>query len=357
MSQTDAAKVVTMTGTGLTIRPALMPWMPKTPTLSFNAKDVKAAKAWQKKAVKAFEESLGPAVPSVPFKVKVLEKVQLDGYTRQKLLINTGPGIQALAWFCVPDGVSASRGKKLPAVIATPGHGVGAKDLVALDRNGNARPEGQGYQKDYALQAVRLGYPTIAVEPMGFGDRRDTAMIEGKSSESGCQAAFNVSLMLGYTLARIRVNDIQKSIDYLQGLSFVDADKIALMGISGGGQMTLWTTAVEPRIKAAVVSGYFNSFKHSVMAMHHCVCNFIPGVAQKLDMTDLAALIAPRPLLIEAGTKDDIFPIQATRDALVKIKKIYKTFGVPGNVEDDIFEADHQWSGKKVAAFLAKAFG
>jgi cephalosporin-C deacetylase-like acetyl esterase len=333
-----------------------MQWAPKTPSLSFDAKDLRGAKAWQKKARKAFEASLGPEVPSVPFKVKALEKVQCEGYTRQKLLINTGPGLQAVAWFCVPDGLSASRAGRRPAVVATPGHGNGAKDLVGMDRHGMPRKEGEGYQKDYALQAVRLGYPALSIEPLGFGDRRDDQMKAGKTSESGCQAAFNVSLMLGYTLARIRVNDIQKGIDFLQGVPFIDPEKIALIGISGGGQMTLWTTAVEPRIKAAVVSGYFNSFKHSVMAMHHCVCNFIPGVAQTLDMTDLGALIAPRPILVESGTLDDIFPIQATRDALAKLRKIYKVFGVPGNVEEDIFEGDHQWSGKKVEAFLEKAF-
>ncbi len=340
----------------LSIRPALMAWKPKVPKLAFDAKDAKSAKAWQKGARKAFEAALGPVIPSVKLKVKVLEKKQCDGYTRQKLTIATGPGIEALAWFCVPDGLSASRSEKRPAVIATPGHGIGAKDLVGMNALGQPRTEGLGYQKDYALQAVRLGYPTLAIEPMGFGDRRDTLMLEGKSGESGCQAAFNVSLMLGYTLARIRANDIQRGIDFLEGVGFVDAGKVALMGISGGGQMTLWTTAIEPRIKAAVVSGYFNTFQDSVMAMHHCVCNFIPGVAQSLEMTDLGALIAPRPLLIEGGTLDPIFPIKATRESIAKIKKIYKTFGMPENVEADVFEGEHQWSGKHVPAFLAKAF-
>jgi hypothetical protein len=341
---------------GLSIRPVLMAWTPKTPNVSFDATDPKGAKAWQKKARKAFEDALGPAVPAVKLKVKVLEEKQLDGYRRQKLTIATGPGMEALAWFCVPDGLSKSRSEKRPVVIATPGHGIGAKDLVAMNALGQPRTEGLGYQKDYALQAVRLGYPALAIEPLGFGDRRDTQMLQGKSSESGCQAAFNVSLMLGYTLARIRANDIQKGIDFLEGVGFVDSGKVALMGISGGGQMTLWTTAIEPRIKAAVVSGYFNTFRDSVMAMHHCVCNFIPGVAQNLEMTDLGALIAPRPLLIEGGTTDPIFPIDATLKSVAKIKKIYKTFGAAGNVEEDIFEGDHQWSGKKVEAFLKKAF-
>lgn len=126
------------------------------------------------------------------------------------------------------------------------------------------------------------------------------------------------------------------------------------MGISGGGQMTLWTAAVEPRFKVAIVSGYFNRFRSSVMAMAHCVCNFIPGLARDLEMEDVAAIGAPRPILIQNGTRDPIFPIAATRRAVARLREIYGVFDAADRVEVDIFNGDHQWSPRRVPAFLGK---
>ena len=344
----------------LGIRGPLLSWLPKKPPLSFELVDQKspdAIAAWQSKARKAFRECMGAFPETVPLEPDVLEHVHMDGYSRAMFTIATARGLRALCWFLIPDGVSPSRGGRLPAVIATPGHGIGAKDLIGLTDKGVNRQEGQGYQKDYALQAVRLGYPTLVIEPLGFGERRDHPMVTGKSSESGCQAAFAITTMLGSSLAAVRANDIMRGIDYLETLPQIDAKHVALMGISGGGQMTLWTTAIEPRIKAAVVSGYINTVRDSILGMHHCICNFIPGMAAKLDMPDLACLIAPRPLLLESGTTDPIFPIAATREAIKRIGKAYTALGVKDRFVTDIFEGDHQWSGAKVPTFLKRALG
>src|SRR5262249_41166132 len=149
----------------------------------------------------------------------VLEVKRLDGYTRTMLTLDTAPDVKALCWLCVPDGVT--RRSRVPAMIATPGHGIGAKDLVALDARGRARKEGDGYQKDYALQTVRLGSPPLAGEPLAFGERRDADHMTGKRggkpiSETGCHIAYALATMLGTTLVRLRMNDLQRALDYLQ---------------------------------------------------------------------------------------------------------------------------------------------
>ncbi|MEO8604154.1 MAG: acetylxylan esterase, partial [bacterium] len=66
----------------------------------------------------------------------------------------------------------------------------------------------------------------------------------------------------------------------------------------------------DPRISVTVLSGAFSSFRSSIMSTIHCDCNYIPGILQYAEMADIAALIAPRPLLIEAGTVDPIFPVE-----------------------------------------------
>ena len=80
------------------------------------------------------------------------------------------------------------------------------------------------------------------------------------------------------------------------------------MGISGGGTCTLFSAALEPRIRAAMVSGYLNTFRDCIMSVSHCIDNYVPGILNWAEMYDVAGLVAPRPLFAESGEKDDIFP-------------------------------------------------
>src|ERR1041385_360733 len=99
------------------------------------------------------------------------------------------------------------------------------------------------------------------------------------------------------------------------------------MGISGGGTVTVFSTALEPRIRAALVSGYLNTFKDSVGSLAHCIDNYVPGILNYAEMHDIAGLIAPRPLFVESGEKDNISPIKASIASFNEVQKIYGVFG------------------------------
>jgi cephalosporin-C deacetylase-like acetyl esterase len=64
------------------------------------------------------------------------------------------------------------------------------------------------------------------------------------------------------------------------------------MGISGGGTVSLFSAAVDKRIKVAVVSGYFNTFRDSILSLSHCLDNYVPGILNYVEMYDLAGLVA-----------------------------------------------------------------
>jgi hypothetical protein len=125
------------------------------------------------------------------------------------------------------------------------------------------------------------------------------------------------------------------------------------MGISGGGMHTFFSTCVDERIRACVVSGYYGTFRDSILAMHHCTCNFVPGLGRFGEMYDLVGLIAPRPMLVESATRDPIFPTEATKRSVEAAKKVYALFGAGDQVETDYFEGRHEISGRKAYDFLA----
>jgi dienelactone hydrolase len=148
------------------------------------------------------------------------------------------------------------------------------------------------------------------------------------------------------------VRDGKRLVDYLQTRSDVDVGRLGAMGISGGGLHTFFSTCLDPRIQACVISGYYSTFRDSVLAMSHCACNFVPGLGQFGEMYDLVGLIAPRPLLVEAGTRDPIFPIEAVKRSVDRAREVYGVWGAEKEIETDYFEGRHQISGRRAYDFL-----
>ena len=153
-------------------------------------------------------------------------------------------------------------------------------------------------------------------------------------------------------MAGMRVWQSERMLDYLIERGDVDPERIGVMGISGGGLASSFFAAYEKRIKACVVSGFLCTFKDSIMSIYHCVDNFIPGLLKQGEMADLFGLIAPRPMLIEAGTDDDIFPIDGVKSSYERLENLYGRLEVKDKIDIDIFKGEHQISGAKAYDFL-----
>ena len=149
-----------------------------------------------------------------------------------------------------------------------------------------------------------------------------------------------------------RVHDVKRSIDWISTRKELDSSRVGCMGISGGGTCTLFSAALEPRIRAAMVSGYLNTFRDSVFSLSHCIDNYVPGILNWAEMYDIAGLIAPRPLFAESGERDDIFPIEASRASFARVKKVYAVFGAADRAAQETFNDAHSFYGKKGLPFL-----
>lgn len=129
------------------------------------------------------------------------------------------------------------------------------------------------------------------------------------------------ALLVGKTIIGECCLDISKAIDLALTFPEIDSERIVCIGNSGGGTSTYYAACLDERIKVAIASCAVCTFKDSICAMPHCVCNFIPGIAEYMDMGDMAAAIAPRRLIVVNGAKDDIFPDSGVRQAFAVIKK------------------------------------
>ena len=103
-----------------------------------------------------------------------------------------------------------------------------------------------------------------------------------------------------------------------------------------------------------MVSGYLNTFRDSVGSLAHCVDNYVPGILNWAEMHDIAGLIAPRPLFVESGEKDNIFPIAASIESVKQVRAIYSVFNQADRVEHEAFPGEHSFWGKRGIPFMAR---
>src|SRR5438093_1697365 len=318
--------------------------------LRFQARTRTEAEDWQKTLRAKLTELVG-GFPSQrePLRPITLDTRTFPGYRREKIVFDSGPGVSVLGYLLLPAAPTPAA-----TMICVPGHGRGVDDIVGIDEQGRERTDKPGYQHDFAIQVAEAGLAALAIEPMGFGCRRDAINAGHGLSFKACEPVAGGALLVGETMIGWRVWDVMRTLDYIATRPELDSSRVGCMGISGGGMVTLFAAALEPRLRVAMVSGYLNTFRDSVGSLSHCIDNYVPGVLNWAEMYDIAGLIAPRPLFVESGEKDNIFPVRASIESFTKVREIYQVFGAGDRIEQEVFPDEHSFWGKRGIPFLAR---
>lgn len=222
------------------------------------------------------------------------------------------------------------------------GHGPGAKGVIM--------PYPLSGDVPLPLRFAELGYTVLVPELIGFGQ---TISEENQTAtDRGCTANALHLLMHGMTLAGLRVAECERLLDW--ALPIGPKGRLISYGMSGGGMLNTALFALEPRIDAAVIASYPNTFGTSILAMHHCLCNYFPGILEIGDMAQLIALGAPKPILISSGTEDPIFPLEGTERCWKDLSAVYEKLGAADACELELFPGKHEISRDRVFRFLEK---
>jgi dienelactone hydrolase len=242
-----------------------------------------------------------------------------------------------------------------PVIICLQGHSTGGHISVGHAVHPEDRETIEG-GRDFAIQATKLGFAALALEQRAFGlreDRRPTTVRHARvprfSDHYRCEHVAMTDLLLGRTLLGGRVHDVRRACDLIETLDGLDASRIAVMGNSGGGTVSWYSACIEPRIAALMPSCSFCPYGPSIGGIDHCADNFLPGALLDFDMPDLAGLIAPRPLVVVAGMKDHLFPIDAVRRGFETVSSIYSSANAPDRcalvegAEGHRFYPDEAW--------------
>lgn len=323
--------------------------MPKLPQSGKEAETV--WQNWHASWTQALKSDLGGfPVQYGALNARVIREIERPEFRQQLVSFAGEDGMEIYAYLLIPHELQ----KPAPAVIAVAGHGAGMTEITGLTPEHEPRKLGEGYQKDFAAMLCLKGFVVLAPEMLGFGMRRFEADRQVGASQSSCFRMSMNLLMMGKSMAGVRVRDVMRSIDYLQSLSFVDPQRIGSIGISGGGTTLMYTAALDTRLKANVISGAACTYRDSILKIFHCSDNFVPQVYRHGEMCDVLGLCVPRALLLEAGRDDDIFPLCGVMSCYEALQKAYGQWHEQEKLELDVFEGGHQIHGGRSYEFLQK---
>jgi dienelactone hydrolase len=281
-------------------------------------------------------ERLGALLGRLPALVdadlEVLEVEQRDGYRVERIVFDAEAAMSVPALLFVPDSADADAPR--PAVLAVHGHGT-TKETIT-----------------YPPWLAAAGVVVLAPDLRGFGERSDWT----PDDHYHCDADLVNGVLVGTTPFAQNLWDMARCIDVLQGLPYVDRDRIGACGWSYGGTITLFLSAWDERVAAALVSCAVASVASSHrVPWNFCGSQVLPGMADELDHAGLVALIAPRPLIVENAEDDLIFPLDAAMATLEQAGAAYREAGAPDGIQLFVIDGDHRFDGTDSLPALVQA--
>jgi cephalosporin-C deacetylase-like acetyl esterase len=295
---------------------------------------------WKQKRPRLYQEymdmlGLWPIPEKTPLKATVTGTVEAHGVVVEKVHFQSKPGLYVTA--NVYRALNKEK-KTLPAIVYVCGHS-------SKGRDGNKT----AFQ-DHGFWFANNGYVCIILDTLQLGEipgvHHGTYGTPWRHIKEKNQPENRFWWhSIGYSPAAVECWNGVRAIDYLCTRPDVDPAKIGVTGISGGGAATFWIAAADERVKVAVpVSGMadLESYVKDKLVNSHCDCMFLYNTYQ-WDWTTIAALVAPRPMLFANSDKDAIFPMDANRRIITKLKKIYTMYEQPNFVDEYVSVGGHDY--------------
>ena len=297
-------------------------------TAKLNQRELDGAKTreeWEARRPRLRQEyfdmlGLWPLPEKTPINATVTGTLERGGVTIEKLHFQSRPGLYVTGDLYRPKKVEG----KLPAILYVCGHS-------NMGRDGNKT----AYQ-DHGLWFASNGYVCLIIDTVELGE------IKGEHHGTYSRGRWWWH-SAGYTPAGVECWNGVRAIDYLVSRPDVDADRVGVTGISGGGAATVWIAAADERVKcAAQVSGMsdLECYVSEKVVNHHCDCMLFYNT-HGWEWTTIATLIAPRPFLFANSDADSLFPMDGNRRIVDRLRRLYGLYGKPESLDEYVSGGGH----------------
>ena len=278
-------------------------------------------------------------------KAQTTRTVDHEEFTVENVHFQSSPGLYVTGNLYIPkakkkEGTAGQAAEKYPTILYVCGHGGVKKNNISY---GN-----KTYYTHHGSWFARHGYVCLIIDSLQLGE------IEG-IHHGTYRYGMWWWINRGYTPAGVEAWNCIRALDYLETRSEVDKDRFGVTGRSGGGAYSWWIAAIDDRIKVAVPGAGITDLTNHVVdgvVEGHCDCMFMHNT-YRWDYAQVAALVAPRPLLISNTDKDTIFPLDGVSRVHEQVRRIYKLHDAEKNLGLNIVEGPHKDSQElQLGAFL-----
>jgi dienelactone hydrolase len=269
---------------------------------------------------------LYPLPEKTPLHPEISGRIERGDYSIEKVALETMPGYYLGGNLYRP----LHPGGKVPAVLTPHGHWTYGRLENSPDFSGPA----------LGINLARQGYVAFAYDMVGYND---TLQTEHRFSSPAYQ-------LWSFTPLGLQLWNSMRALDFVESLPEVDSRRIAVTGASGGGTQAFLLAAVDSRVRAAAPVNMV-----SFIMQGGCVCENAPGLRIGTSNVEIAAMMAPRPMLLVSATGD--WTRNVPREEYPAIRSIYELYKQPDNVAVVQFQAEHNFnrrSREAVYGFLAK---
>jgi dienelactone hydrolase len=270
---------------------------------------------------------LSPMPEKTPLHPQVFGKIEGRGYTIEKVLIETLPG------FYLGGNLYRPRDEKTrhPGVLNPHGHW----------QYGRLENEPVDSGPAFGISLARQGFVVFAYDMVGYTDTIQVPHRFGSPTQR----------LWSFGPLGLQLWNSIRALDFLSSLDDVDVSRIGMAGASGGATQTMLLTAVDDRVQFSSPVNMISSFMQG-----GDLCENAPGLRLNTSNVEIAAMFAPKPMLVVSDTTD--WTRNVPREEYPAIKRIYDLYGKGDQVSVLQFEAVHNFNQKSreaVYKFFAQA--
>ncbi len=257
---------------------------------------------------------LEPMPERTDLKAVTTGKIEKDRFTVENVHFQSSPGLYVTGNLYLPAKIEGKSPEKAPAILYVCGHAAVKKDGVSY---GN-----KVHYQHHGILFARQGYVCLVIDSVQLGE------IEGLH-----HGTYNLNqwwwACRGYSPASVEAWNCVRAIDYLCSRPEVDAERIGVTGRSGGGAYSWWIAAIDERVKVAAPVAGITDLRDYVVedcVEGHCDCMFFNNTYQ-WDYPQVAALVAPRPLIVVNTDSDNLFPLAGVSRTFFQVRDLYAKLG------------------------------
>ena len=292
--------------------------------------------------IRLWRDVIGQFPPAnIPVNPRSRKIQETDKWTCYEVVLDVWQDVYAWGYLLVPKDIRS--GEKRPVVVCQHGLEGVPNDVVTRDE----KERSFRYYKGFAAELADRGFVTFAPHNPYRG--RDAFRVLQRKANP-----------LGRSIFSVIIAQHNRIIDWLEKLPYVDKTRIGFYGLSYGGKTAMRVPALVPRYCLSICSADFNEWikKNTTVDSRYSYVftgeyeMFEYNLGHTFNYAEMAALIAPRPFMVERGHKDGVAPDEWVAYEYAKVRRLYANLGIPKRTEIEFFNGPHSINGKSTYEFL-----